>query len=200
MEKCRGSVLLRVLLSAGIVFFGLNSIFFYMDSPNNVINLILFLGLIIQFILGVIILFSKCDKKAYQFFIALIFIGWGILNCLVKFVLDSDVNRVWPIYLILISVFLFTSGIRKYKKLKFGYVIPSFTLLCMGIWFSLFSFYIVKIPFKTVVIILGPAFIVLVGLSLVLFFLLQQRHREFVVNDDDSGDFDDEELSFPKID
>ena len=153
-----------------------------------------------QFFIGIVILSLGIAKKAYQFFLSLIFVGWSVLNGIIAFVLPYDIDILWPLYLIFVSIFLFISGIRKYKKMKFGYVMPSFTLLSMGILFSLFSFDIIKVPFKTVAIVLGPVFVGLIGLSLVLFFLLQQRHKELIIVDEDSGDFDDEELSFPKID
>ena len=200
MEKYRGSILLRVLLSVGIIFFGMNSVFFYINNPNQTILLLLLIGLVLQLSIGMFILLLRIEKKSYQFFIALIFIGWSILNGLIAFVLPYGVEVWWPCYLILVSIFLLISGLRKYKKLKFGYVMPVFTLFSMGILFALFSFDIVKVPFKTVAIILGPIFVVLIGLALILFFLLQQHHKEFIVNDEDYGDFGDEELSFPKLD
>lgn len=200
MEKYRGSVLLRVLIFLGIIFFGVNSVFFYINDQNFIMRLTLFIGLFIQLSLGVTVLLLRTEKKAYQFFIALIFVGWSILNFLIAFVLPYSVSVWWPMYLIFVSIFLLVSGLKKYKKLKLGYVMPVLTLLSMGILFSLFSFDIVKVPFKTVAIIVGPILAVLCGLALVLFFLLQQRYKEFVIKDEDSGDFGDEELSFPKLD
>lgn len=200
MERYKGAVLVRVLLFFGIIFFGINSVFFYIDNPNEVIRSLLFVGLILQLSVGIIIILLNTEKKAYQFFVALIFVGWSIMNGLIAFVLPYGVNVWWPCYLILVSIFMLISGLRKYKKLKFGYFMPVLTLFTMGIVFSLFSFDIVKVPFKTVAIILGPVFAFLIGLALILFFLLQQHHKEFILNDEDSGDFGDEELTFPKLD
>ena len=202
MDKNQGSVFMRVAISLGIIFFISNSVFFYLDSPNKVIQLILFSGLVLQILLGLLIFLIKVSgsKKGYQFFIGFIFIGWGILNILFTFIFDVNADIWWPLYLVVASLFLLITGYIKYKKIKFGYAIPGITLFIMGIWFSLFSFDIVKIPFTVIVSVLGPAFILLVGLALVLFFLFQQRHKELVITDEDSGDFDEEELNLPKLD
>ena len=163
-------------------------------------RIILIISLSVQFLLGIMILLLNVEKKAYEFFISLIYIVWSILDGLFVFVFPFDVKTVWPVYLITTSIFLVIAGLRKYKRIKFGYFIPSLALFCMGILFSLFSFDFIKVPFRTVAIALGPIVMACLCVSLVLFFFIQQRHKELIINDSDSGDFDDEELSFPKID
>lgn len=202
MNKEHKSVLLGILLSIGLCFFCLNSIFFYINSPSKELALIIFFSFIIQILLGIVIIICslKLSRKAYQLFIGFTLCGWGILNLLITYKLPYDDKYWWPLYLILASIFIFIAGRIKYKKIKFGYAVPSSTLFLMGIWFALFSFKIVPISFKTVVWFLGPSFICLLGILLVLIFLVQQRHDKFVIKDDDSGDFDDEDLSFFKLD
>ena len=202
MDKKQCSVFMRVLLFLGIIFFIINSVLFYLGSSDKVIRACLFSGLIIQLLIGTLIICLKTpfSKKGYQYFIALTLITWGILNFLFTFLVKVDVNVWWPLYLVVSSIILLFTGRLIYKKFKFGYVIPGFTLFIMGIWFSLFSFDIVKIPFRVIVLVLGPAFILIVGLCFVLFFLAQQRHKNLVLHDENLGDFDDEELTFPKLD
>ena len=56
--------------------------------------------------------------------------------------------------------------------------------------------HIIKMSFRTVVATLGPFFMGSVALFLILFFLLQQRHEELVVKDEEIGVFSDEETLF----
>lgn len=202
MNKERGSVLLGVLVSIGICLFALNSVFFYLPEPHGFFVPVVVASYVIQILFGftIIALALTITQKAYQLFIGFLLSGWGILSSLIIFNLPYGDEYWWPLYLITAGIFVIVSGLLKYKRVKFGYMIPGISLFLMGIWFSLFSFKIVKISFKTVVILLGPAFILLISISLIFIFMIQQRHRMLIIEDDDSGDFDDEDLSFPKID
>ena len=202
MEQKQSSLFMRIMISLGIILFTVNSVFFYLGSPNVTIRVMLLVGLILQLLIGLLIICVKTSfaKKGYQYFIALLMLSWGVLNILFSYIIHVDVNVWWPLYLVVSSLILLFTGHLKYKSFKFGYVIPGFTLFVMGIWFSLFSFDIVKIPFRVIVLVLGPIFILLVGVFFVLFFLAQQRHKNLVFSDENLGDFDDEELTFPKLD
>lgn len=202
MEKERGSVLLRVLVSIGIVLFALNSIFFYINTPKKALSVTIFFSFVVQILLGLAVVICSLlfTNKSYQFFIGLLLCGWGILSGLITYVLPYNDKYWWPLYLIEASVFIFLAGKIKYGRLKFGYLIPSLSLFIMGIWFSLFSFKIVTVSFKTIVILFGPAFIGLMAISLICVFLIQKHHKKLILLDEDSGDFDDEEISLPKLD
>lgn len=202
MDKNKRSVLLRVLLFAGVFLFIVDSSLFFAEKPNKFLYDITFFGFCLQIILGVIIvvLSVKLSAKAYQMFIGMIISGWGLLSGLIVYFLPFKYENWWPLYLIITSVFLFVAGFRKYNQLKFGYFVPTCVLFGMGIWFSLFSLKVIKVSFKTVVELLGPAFICLIAILLVSFFFIQRHHKRFVIKDDESGDFDDEELVFPKLD
>ena len=93
------------------------------------------------------------------------------------------------------GIFLYIAGIIKYQRLQAGYFIPSIALFLMGLWFMLFSFGIVKVPFQTVAIVGGPLFLIVSGIFIVAFFLLQRNHSNFVVKDDENIDQDTEEMS-----
>lgn len=202
MGNNRSSLFMRVLVFIGLFLFAGNSVLFYFEHLSSPLFILNITALALQSIIGVIIIIYvlRNTRKGYQIFVGMILAGWGILGLFVTTVLPHRHLYWWTLYLISASLFLLFSGLIKYRKLKFGYVIPSFTLLCMGIWFSLFSFGILKIPFKTVAFVLGPSFIVLVGVILIVFFFVQQRHKNLVIKDEDSGDFADEEIAFPKLD
>ena len=105
-----------------------------------------------------------------------------------------------PCFVLVAGLLLIAAGSYKYHKLKFGFVIPSFTLVGMGLWYLLFSFRIVRLPFKTVAATMGPVFMLLVAAFLVIFFLVQQKHKELVIKDDNTGTFDDEDVPLNKLD
>ena len=69
-----------------------------------------------------------------------------------------------------------------------AYLIPSFTIIVMGIWFFLFSLKIIKQPISFVVSSFGPVFIVLLVVLLIGFFYLQKKYKELVILEEDDED------------
>lgn len=165
------------------------------SKPVNDLNIVL---LVIQALIGlaVIIIARKVTKKFFHLFMGLLYLSWSILSLLIELILPYEVQQLWPVFGIISGIILFITGKVKYGKLKFGFVIPSITLLGMGIWYSLFSLGIIKISFRSVVATLGPFFMISIAVFLVVFFLLQQRHTELVFSDEETGVFSDEESSF----
>ena len=68
----------------------------------------------------------------------------------------------------------------------------------MGVWYSFFSFRVIKTPFIVVVKRLGPAFALLLGLFLIVLFFIQKRNKKFVVKDDEIRTFYDEDEEIVK--
>ena len=113
-----------------------------------------------------------------------------------ELVFPYTIKEFWPLFGVITGILWFIAGRMKYCKLKFGFVIPSVTLFGMGLWYSLFSFEIIKLSFKSVACSLGPIFMVSIAVFLVLLFLAQQRHKELVFSDEEeTGVFSDEESS-----
>ncbi len=112
-----------------------------------------------------------------------------------ELVFPFTIKEFWPLFGVIAGLLWFIAGCLKYGRLKFGFVIPSVTLFGMGLWYSLFSFGIVKLSFKSVACSLGPVFMISIAVFLVLFFLAQQRHKELVFSDEETGVFSDEESS-----
>lgn len=187
----------NILISLGsLIFIAICVIAFLredMISTNAFVTTILLL----QILLGAVIVDTAIilTKKAYQLFLGLMIASYGILCYLMRFVLPYTVFEIWPIGIIISGIILIIVGVYKYKKFKFGFGFPGICLICMGVLFMLFSFKIVKISFSKFATIAGPLFMLVVGITLVLFFFAQQKHSELVIKDDDQGDFGDEELS-----
>ena len=161
------------------------------------------LFLSIQIVLGVIICATAViiTKKTYQFYLGALFVSYGALTEIVSYVFLPALSKWWPVYGMVAGLLLIVCGFLGYTKIKFGYFIPGFTLIGMGFWYALFSFNVINIPFLTVVGMAGPAFFLLIAILLIVFFCVQQKHKEFVFTDEDgAGDFSDEEPLVPQTD
>lgn len=201
MKDVNDSKLLNVLIPCGIALFLFSAIVAFVNSTPKMLDIISVIFLVIQFILGLLIVIVSVKKtyRATQLFIGLIFIFWDILHVLFSYVVILSLKQTWPLFGVTVGILLFVSGFYKYRTFKFGYVIPSATLTGMGIWYSFFSFKIIKKPFLTVASNLGPIFMLVIAILLVLLFLVQQRHKEFVLSDDETGTFSDEDEEIGKI-
>ena len=197
MKDLRGHKPVRVLNIFGILFVitcAVITIRNPISKPVNVLN-ITFLFLQAGIGLAVIIISRKITKKFFHLFVGLLYLFWSILALLGELVLPFTFQQFWPLFGVVTGILWFIAGRIKYGRLKFGFVIPSVTLFGMGLWYSLFSFEIVKLSFKSVACTLGPVFMVSIAVFLVLFFLAQQRHKELVFSDEETGVFSDEESS-----
>lgn len=193
--KKNSSNVLNILIALGVLFLilvMLISLRLEAVSGNNILYL-LFLVFLIS--VGALILNNTIilTHKGFHFFMGLLFVGWGILFLLINTIIPYTLFQCWPLFACLSGGFLVAAGVYKYKKIKFGFLMPSIVLIGIGSWYLLFSFKIIKVPFIKVSYIFGPVFFVIVACCLVGFFKLQQNHKELVVNDDE-GVFSDEEM------
>ena len=124
----------------------------------------------------------------------LVFWGTGIWLYLCS-VIPYSFYEWWPMLGVSAGLFLFIAGIIRYKKLLFRYVIPAAALFLLGIWFMLFSFKVIKISFRDVAIVGGPLFFIMSGIFIIGFFLLQKKHSNLVVSDDENTEFDAEDIT-----
>ena len=197
MKKIKYPKSIYFLLPIGILFVitcaiitGLNPV----SKPVNILN-ILFLIFQAGIGLSLIIISRRITKKFFHLFAGLLYLCWSIQSLVCELILPYTLKEVWPLFGVTTGLLWFIAGRIKYGTLKFGFVIPSVTLLGMGCWYSLFSFQILKLSYSSVACTLGPVFMVSIAVFLVVFFLMQQRHKELVFSDDETGVFSDEESS-----
>ncbi len=144
----------------------------------------------------VIVLSIRNTKKLHQIFIGFELCFWGTVIVLRELkILQYTFIQWWPMIGVTAGIFLCIAGLVKYERLQAGYFIPSITLFLMGLWFMLFSFGFVKVPFQTVAIVGGPLFLIVSGIFIVAFFLLQKNHSNLVAKDDENIDQETDELS-----
>ena len=164
------------------------------SRPVNILNIIF---IVAQAGIGIatLIIALKVTKKFFHFFMGLLYLCWSLIYLVTYTFFSFALHEMWPLLGVSAGILWFIAGKWKYNVLKFGYLIPSFTLFGMGCWYSLFSFGIIKLSFRTVASTLGPLFMLLIAVFLILFFLLQQKHKELVFSDEETGIFADEEVS-----
>ena len=133
------------------------------------------------------------SHKAYHFFMGLFLIVAGTFEfLLMSGYLNYTIYQWWPFLGIAVGLILFVTGIYKYRRITVGFAIPALTIFLMGGWFMLFSFKIIKVPFSQVVLIGGPLFMIFLMVSLFAFFLLQQKNKKLVIEDDEPDSFEDD--------
>ena len=133
------------------------------------------------------------SHKAYHFFMGLFLIVAGTFEfLLMRGYLKHTIYQWWPFLGIAVGLILFVTGIYKYRRITVGFAIPALTIFLMGGWFMLFSFKIIKGPFSQVVLIGGPLFMIFLMVSLFAFFLLQQKNKKLVIEDDEPDSFEDD--------
>ena len=197
MKGLKGHKPIHVLNIFGILFVitcAVIAILNPISKPVNVLN-IAFLILQAGIGLSVVIISRKITKKFFHLFVGLLYLCWSILSLIIELAFPYTLKEFWPLFGVITGILWFIAGRMKYGRMKFGFVIPSVTLFGMGVWYSLFSFEIVKMSFRSVACSLGPLFMVSIAVFLVLFFLAQQRHKELVFSDEETGVFSDEESS-----
>lgn len=194
-------VLYYIMIPLGICIALLNSVILFTHSRIQTFDLFISAMLAVQLLLSLVIIFLDLfgQKKAFPLYIGLLMLFWGLLSIIVYVNPDYGISQFWPLFVILSGILLIVSGCYKYKKLKFGFVIPSVTLIGMGLWYMLFSFKIIKLSFVTVAAVLGPVFMLVIAGSLILFFLAQQKHKQLIINDDDTGTFADEDVPLNRL-
>lgn len=187
-----------ILIPFGFVFAALCIVITAINPASKSIDILNIFSIILQMAIGIaiVVLSHQTTQRFFPVFVGLLLSVWSVISFLVAVVLPFTVKEIWPFYGVSAGVVLFISGFLKYKSMKFGYGIPAVCLFGMGIWYSLFSMDIIKMSFRTVVVTLGPFFMGSVALFLVLFFQLQQKHKELVFKDEEIGAFSDEEAFF----
>ncbi len=200
MKVVQKSVLVNVLIIFGLLLFFAVAVFAYWITDKAFLEVLSYVFLALQFLFGILVLIFSIKKTrvATHLFMGSLLSVWALLYFLVDNVLTCGLKEFWPVFGFFAGVLLFVSGFYKYGKIKFGYLIPSVALVGMGVWYSFFSFGVIKTPFIEVVKRLGPVFAVILGVLLILLFFIQKRNKKFVIKDDETGTFSDEDEEIVK--
>lgn len=169
----------NLILAAGLVFV-LVGIFLMVKKVSYVTNafairpvLILSASAIFLFLAIALI------KNSIFFYCGIFFLFSGIVFLISDTELsDYTIKQLWPFLVIAAGVSIWPAGLYKLKRIRTVYLIPSITLICLGITFMLFSMKIIKTKFVDVFIRYWPVLMIVAGLALVAVFIWQQKHKQ----------------------
>ncbi len=77
--------------------------------------------------------------------------------------------------------------------MKVGFVFPAIVIFCFSCWYSLFSFKIIKLPFSKIVLLSSPWFLATVAVFLIFYFLVQQKNKNLIIEEDEAEAFSEDE-------
>lgn len=143
--------------------------------------------------LFVLIMGIKYTKRIHHIFVGFELLFWGVaIFLLIRDYIPYTFPQYWPMIGVVSGIFLFIAGFIKFKKILFGYFIPSILLFLLGLWYMLFSFKIIEIPFYYVAIVGGPLFFIMSAIFIIGFFLLQKKYTNLIKPDDNAVELDSE--------
>ena len=111
-----------------------------------------------------------------------VFLGTGVALGLSGFILlgsalGQGVARTWPLIMASAGVGLFSYGARRYRGMRISFVVPSFVIVLLGLFFALFSFHILTIGLAVFVSTWWPLLFIIGGISMFLAWSLRSRRE-----------------------
>lgn len=187
----KGYILLNLLLALSIILFLVVFIVTIFNSEKEHAKILDFLPVFLMIVGLSVVLLTPSTKSSYQLFIGLgfIFIG-GFSFLLMRGIIERTLLQLWPVIGIGNGVILFIAGFYKYRKISFGFVIPSIAMIVLSAWFLLFSLKIVSISFKEFVIVFGPLLLVMLCVLLFVVYIFKRNTK----SSEEPDQFQDDEL------
>ena len=187
----KGYVLLNLLLALSIILFLVVFIVTIFNSEKEHAKILDSLPVFLMIVGLSVALLTPSTKSSYQLFIGLgfIFIG-GFSFLLMRSIIGGTLLQLWPVIGIGNGVILLIAGLYKYRKISFGYVIPSIAMIVLSAWFLLFSLKIVSISFKEFIIVFGPLLLVMLCVLLFVVYIFKRNSK----SSEEPDHFQDDEL------
>jgi hypothetical protein len=124
---------------------------------------------------GVLIYFALVRGFPFSFFIGGLFFALEGAFFIVSMLLGWEINHSWPLSMIIAGVTGFISGLAAKKRLKTFLLVPSVGFTALGLVFSVFSFGLAKVEFKSFIVVWWPTLLIAGGISLFVAYGLS-RH------------------------
>ena len=145
-----------------IFLIGLGSLFLYISFAFKNQSFLVFLGIFL-FLCGIIVLLEEVN------------------------IIPLPAQDLWPVTVINCGLALIPAGLYKLKRIRTIYFFPAIMLILLGTLFLLFSLGIIKISFVQFINLCWPFFLIVVGLTLIVLFVVQQKTASsFPYMEDDS--------------
>ncbi len=107
-----------------------------------------------------------------------VFFGFFITSAaVVRFtgtVLGVSVVDYWPVFAIAAGVSFLPAGFIHYRRSKPSFIVPSASLVLLGLFLSIFSFGFSSMSFQTFIVLWWPALLIAAGLVLFLVWFFQR--------------------------
>lgn len=129
---------------------------------------------------GLIILYQVFVKKGWEsyVFFGMIMTLSGIFFLLLNTVLTGvGVRRIWPVFMFITAVSLFSYGMRKKGANRISLILPALFFAFLSVLFLPFSLDLTDISFAEFVAVWWPGLFVLAGLALILSHVLRKNER-----------------------
>ncbi len=196
--KKNSTKILDFIVAAGIVFF---TVFFAFvlgaaDRNSGVSSVLM---AVLQIAVGAVFVAVAVflSGKAYHLFCGILL---ALCGCVILVDMCSPspytMLRLWPVFGLVSGVALLVSGRFRYGKFSPGFVIPSAAFVLCGLFFMLFSFDIIKIPFRVFFSVAGPVLAVIVCAAIAAVFFIQKKKRRLIIDGEEPEVFDDEGMIF----
>ncbi|MDA8425248.1 MAG: hypothetical protein M0Z80_03845 [Treponema sp.] len=101
----------------------------------------------------------------YFFFGGILFVLTGMLS-IVSHLVGWTLREAWPLVMVASGATGLLTGLRRWKRLRPGFMTTSLCFLFLGIVFSLFSFKFIDISFRHFVVTWWPSLLIAGGLAL----------------------------------
>jgi hypothetical protein len=180
----------------GFLFIATGFLVIYFDSDFTTPPVIINVYLIAQIILGFVMQFLavRHTKSTYHIFTGALTFICGLISLLLQFFEDLQFAQVWPLYAFFCGMILMECSYFRHRKVRAEYGVPSLILMIMSIYYLLFSLKIIKVSLSFVSFFVAPVLIIGITILLMIFYFLQKKHKELVLDDENSDEYSYEEF------
>lgn len=192
MKTIKNSTL-NLILACGIILLlaGFLTIVAYFNGMNSVTLKFWPLAFLILGFLCLYISFAFVRKPYLIFFGILFSLSACFSTLFVQEVIPFGIRQWWPVYGCLGGISLILSSMVTHRRLKARFLIPSVTLIILGLFFLLFSLDIIKVPLSKFFAVTGPVLMIIAGITIIILFLIQTNHKDLIVRDEENEVFED---------
>lgn len=117
---------------------------------------------------------------------------WALLSgvlllCTNTGIMNLTLKELWPLIVVFGGISLVPASFYKYKRVSSVFIIPGVILICLGVFFLMFSLHFIKISLARFICLWWPVLIIALGIFLVVVFFVQQKNsKKFPYMVDDS--------------
>lgn len=141
-------------------------------------------GVLVLLGMGNLFVYLTIKKQPFRLFFGMVFCLSGAFTFVLAFLgLMAKFAQLWPFYIVFVAVSLFVAGRTIGKRFSFTYDLMGLVIFCIGCFFLLFSFNVIKIPFNRLAVYAFPVLLILAGVFLIVLFRRRKALLEILPED-----------------